>query len=210
MDFKNRPPPQLTAVAAAQFQEGIFLVLSRWTSLQTAVAEEWGGPTSRKKSEDLAVRIFSLFAQSKETLHVYDLEDFLDEFMVSNFSAELQDGSIEEVAEKLTIMHGECAEGNFNTINDLKATNLVSSSVSYRRQEVSGEEDDDIDSDSDSVVDGENDLLGKDSSDMAVDSFEQQTCMDQREMMMDEPVAGITTEDGWTVVSSRKRNGKKN
>ncbi|RAL48536.1 hypothetical protein DM860_005960 [Cuscuta australis] len=207
MDFENRPSPQLTPVAAVQFQEGIFLVLSRWTSLQMAVAEEWGGPTSRKKSEDLVVRIFSMFAQSKETLHVNDLEDFLDEFMVSNFSAELEDGSIEEVAEKLMIMHGECAEGNFSTINDLKATNLVSSSVSYRRQEVCGEEEDDIDSDS--VVDGENDLLGKDSSDMAVDSFAQKTCMDQREMMVDEPVAGITTEDGWTVVSSRKRNGKK-
>ncbi|VFQ96551.1 unnamed protein product [Cuscuta campestris] len=207
MDFENHPPPQLTAVAAAQFQEGIILVLSRWTSLQMAVAEEWGGPTSRKKSEDLAVRIFSLFAQSKVTLYADDLEDFLDDFMISDFSAELDDGSIEEVAEKLMIMHGECAEGNFNSINDLKATNPVNSSVSYRRQEVRGEEDD---SDSDSVVDGESDLLGNESSGMAVDSFEQQTCMDQREMMIDEPSADITTEDGWTVVSSRKRNGRKN
>ncbi|RAL46050.1 hypothetical protein DM860_006204 [Cuscuta australis] len=208
MDFENHPPLQLTAVAAAQFQEGIFLVLSRWTSLQMAVTEEWGGPTSRKKSEDLAVRIFSLFAQSKVTLYADDLEDFLDDFMISDFSAELDDGSIEEVAEKLMVMHGECAEGNFKSINDLKATNLENSSVSYKRQEVRGEGDDD--SDSDSVVDGESDLLGNESSGMAVDSFEHQTCMDQREMMIDEPSTDITTEDGWTVVSSRKRNGRKN
>ena len=57
--------PQLTGEAAAEFQQGINLLLSRWTALQMAVQSEWGGPQSRLKSQQLELDLFSLLAGSK-------------------------------------------------------------------------------------------------------------------------------------------------
>ncbi|CAH9138183.1 unnamed protein product [Cuscuta epithymum] len=202
MNSENNPPPPLTAEALAQLQEGIALVLARWASLRIAVEQEWGGPTSREKYDDLAARIFSFFTQSKEKVYVYDLEDILDDVMISSFNTELEDGSIEEVAEKLMIMHEQCAEGNFESIIDLKRTMPVNSALSFKRQFVRNEDDDDDD-------DVENDMMGND-SDMAVDSLENKTSMGQRDMMVDESMAATPTEDGWTVVSSRRKNGRRN
>jgi len=47
------------------FSEGISLVLSRWTALQMAVENQWGGRDSLQKSIDLADSILSWFSQSK-------------------------------------------------------------------------------------------------------------------------------------------------
>lgn len=111
----NASVQQLTAEAAAQLQEGIGLVLSRWTALQMAIENEWGGPGTREKSSQLNVDIFSAFTQSKEKIYMDDIEDILNEFMLS-LNTEVDDGSVEEVAEKLMYMHEDCLEGNFNSI----------------------------------------------------------------------------------------------
>lgn len=65
----NAPVQQLTAEAAAQLQEGIGLVLTRWTALQMAIENEWGGRDTREKSNQLNVDIFSAFTQSKGTFN---------------------------------------------------------------------------------------------------------------------------------------------
>lgn len=58
---------QLSVEAEAIFREGVALVLSRWSALQLAVDNEWGGRDSRRKSEQLAADVFSWFTQSKGT-----------------------------------------------------------------------------------------------------------------------------------------------
>ncbi|XAR64455.1 hypothetical protein NMG60_11024806 [Bertholletia excelsa] len=75
--------PQLPAENASQLQEGIGLLLSQWSALQMAVQNEWGGPHSRLKSQQLAAAIFSWLMRSKEPLYVDDLKNMLDEFMLS-------------------------------------------------------------------------------------------------------------------------------
>lgn len=50
--------------------EGISLVFSRWTALQMAVENAWGGKDSRSKSEELASTILSWFSQSKGAMVV--------------------------------------------------------------------------------------------------------------------------------------------
>ncbi|KAM0008058.1 putative pre-rRNA-processing protein TSR2 [Helianthus debilis subsp. tardiflorus] len=54
-------------------------------------------------------------------VELYDdeLEDLLDDFMLS-LNTEIVDGSIEEIAENLMIMHEECLEGNFASIGRLR------------------------------------------------------------------------------------------
>ncbi|KAF8392367.1 hypothetical protein HHK36_022709 [Tetracentron sinense] len=100
MDFVNgdHVPSQLTPEARSILGEGITLLLSRWTALQMAVENEWGGRDSRMKSEKLVADIFSWFSQSKGLPHyIDDLENMLEECMVLSFNTEIEDGSIEEV-----------------------------------------------------------------------------------------------------------------
>ncbi|MQM05372.1 hypothetical protein Taro_038184 [Colocasia esculenta] len=117
---------QLPAMA-----EGISLVLSRWAALQMAVEKGWGGRDSHRKSRDLAAALLSWFDESKGRSlkphvllhHIDDLESMLDEFMVLSFNTEVEDGSIEEVAEQLMIMHEDVQQGNFEHIEKLKRSN---------------------------------------------------------------------------------------
>ena len=56
---------QLTADSISQFREGIRLILSKWSALQLAVENEWGGRGSGLLAEQLASDILSWFTQSK-------------------------------------------------------------------------------------------------------------------------------------------------
>ncbi|GKV48836.1 hypothetical protein SLEP1_g55627 [Rubroshorea leprosula] len=52
---------QLTAESMPLFQEGIGLLLSRWSVLQLAVENEWGGRDSRRRKAELLLSdVFSL------------------------------------------------------------------------------------------------------------------------------------------------------
>lgn len=200
----NASVQQLTAEAAAQLQEGIGLVLSRWTALQMAIENEWGGRGTRDKSNQLNLDIFSAFTQSKEKVYMDDIEEILDEFMIS-LNTEVNDGSLEEVAEKLMYMHEECLEGNFNSIKVLRETNVGRRPATYVRQDAS----DDDDSSNDGGDRNEN--LGNNSSDMAIDSTETQSSLGQD--MIVEPVikqSAEVDENGWTTVATRRNKGRRN
>ncbi|KAL9389881.1 hypothetical protein Peur_018486 [Populus x canadensis] len=102
-------------VAVSHLREGIALLLSRWNGLQMAVQNEWGGHDSLQKSHQLVLDIFSWFSQSKGTLYTEDLENLLHESLLLSFNTEIEDGSIEEVAEQLMIMHEEYLNRNHYT-----------------------------------------------------------------------------------------------
>ncbi|OMO96434.1 Pre-rRNA-processing protein TSR2 [Corchorus olitorius] len=108
---------KLTAESAPIFQEGIGLILSRWSALTIAVENEWGGRKSRAKADLLWSDIFSFFTDSKRD----DLEKILEEGLLS-LNTEAADGSIEEVAEKIMIMHEECLEANYQSVEKLRTS----------------------------------------------------------------------------------------
>jgi hypothetical protein len=58
----------LSPQAAAALQEGIGLIFGRWTALQMAVENEWGGRDSRAKADQLAASILSWFTNSRGTV----------------------------------------------------------------------------------------------------------------------------------------------
>ncbi|KAL8135399.1 uncharacterized protein LOC141713307 isoform X1 [Apium graveolens] len=91
--------------ASVKLLEGIRLVLSEWPSLQFAVQNEFGGPDSLHKYQQLPHDLFFWLTHSTGT--IYDLENMLDDFMLS-LNTQLDDGSIEEVSEKLMLLHEEC------------------------------------------------------------------------------------------------------
>ncbi|KAK5803075.1 uncharacterized protein LOC108451092 [Gossypium arboreum] len=106
--------PDLSAASRDRFLEGITVLLSRWHGLQMAVQNQWGGLDSFQKSQQLAADVFSWFIQSKAH-RVEDLEYLLHESMLLSLNTEIEDGSIEEVAEQLMIMHEEYLHGNHQT-----------------------------------------------------------------------------------------------
>lgn len=55
---------KLSEESGSIFSEGIVMTLYRWSALQLAVENEWGGRQSRQKAEQLHSDIFSWFTQS--------------------------------------------------------------------------------------------------------------------------------------------------
>ncbi|GLT95230.1 hypothetical protein SLE2022_129240 [Rubroshorea leprosula] len=192
---------QLTAESVPVFQEGIGLLLSRWSALQMAVENEWGGRDSRRKADLLVSDVFSFFANSKEPLYIDDLENILEESLLS-LNTMAEDGSIEEVAEKLMVMHEECLEGNYQSIEKMRATNPPT--VTHVRQ-VNDDYDDNDDDD---------DGMGDDNTtSMMLDVPNSRPNLNPVDKPTDEPKSkqwAEAADDGWTVVSSRRNKGRKN
>ncbi|KAJ0014616.1 hypothetical protein Pint_20582 [Pistacia integerrima] len=199
MAASDGPPPPLPGESVALFKEGISLILSRWSALQMAVENEWGGRGSRAIADQLCSDVFSWFTQSKDTLYIDDLENILDETMLS-LNTMTEDGSVEEVAEKLMILHGECLEGNYQSIVDLRASSSQMAARSHVKQALNDEDDDSSDEDDDM-------------SNMMVDTPESVSKPSSANIPTSDTRVRETAEaeDGWTVVSSRRGSkGKKN
>ncbi|CAI9102424.1 OLC1v1000689C1 [Oldenlandia corymbosa var. corymbosa] len=196
-------PPPLTAEAAVLLQEGINLLFSRWTALQMAVLNEWGGPHSRVKSQKLAVDIFSLLTQSKEKVYIDDVEDFLYNAMEEEFATEISDGSIEEIAENLMLMHEGCLEGDFSLIQKLKTAEPPKNAVHHIPKASSDSDDDSYEDDG-----GNGNLDG--TSMMAVDVPQSHSSADKAGTMTNESrPQSAEAEDGWTVVSTKRGKGRR-
>ncbi|XP_035551291.1 pre-rRNA-processing protein TSR2-like [Juglans regia] len=202
------PPRALTAEALPAFREGIYLVLSRWSALRLAVENEWGGRDSHRKADQLALDIISWFTQSREPLYIDDLENILDEAMLS-LNTEAEDGSIEEIAYKLMTMHEECLEGNLQSIERLREASHQDVSDRHVMQVVNDDDDDDDDDDS---VGGDNANGNDDLSNMILDAPDSQSNLNPAGIPVDQSRPKVATEgeDGWVQVSSRRNRGKRN
>ncbi|KAK9933278.1 hypothetical protein M0R45_020479 [Rubus argutus] len=94
-------------------RQAISSVLSRWNGLEMAVQNQWGGRDSVHKAQQLSADILSWLSQSKPApRYVEDLENLLHESMLLSFNTDMEDGSIEEVAEQLMIVHEEYLHGS--------------------------------------------------------------------------------------------------
>ncbi|KAI3705158.1 hypothetical protein L1987_75391 [Smallanthus sonchifolius] len=192
-EFEMVVPTQLTAEAVNQLREGIDLLLGRWSALQMAIQNEWGGRDTRQKAQQLAVDVYHWLIRPAETLYVDDLENLLDDFMLS-LNTEIDDGSIEEISDNLMIMHEECLEGNFASIERLRQSIPT---ANHRMQVVNGGEDD-----SDTTSSS-----GDESMEMADDVDPSSNLSGMALSETPQSQTPIVDADGWTVVSSRRNRG---
>ncbi|KAF9622620.1 hypothetical protein IFM89_032519 [Coptis chinensis] len=198
----NELPQQLNPNNLQICIEGINLILSRWTALQMAVQNEWGGRLSRQKSENLASDILNFFAQSKGPLYIDVLEDLLFVNTGEYLNMVVEDGSIEEVAEELMILHDELLHDTFNFIEKLRKSKSASDSVAKSRAVATNMDE----------TDGES--SGDEASDMTVDEPSSRLAPKSEIMRVDEQQLQqqpetVEVEDGWTVVPSRRNQGKR-
>lgn len=141
-----QPQPATTAPALSQeglamFHQGVGFLLARWTALQLAVHNEWGGPTSQLKAQQLHNDVVAWMVQSKVPRYIDELEDMLDENLIVLFNTETEDGSLEEVAEQVMSIYEECLDGNFETIRDLASKSSAASHSASRSQQVENAEE---------------------------------------------------------------------
>ncbi|XP_078153136.1 uncharacterized protein LOC144548339 [Carex rostrata] len=110
-------------------------------------------------------------------------------YMLDSSSTEVQDGTVPEVAEQLIIMHEDCLEGKYESIQKLKQLAPRTNAVSQSKQVVNDD-------------DGE-------SSDSETDSME----MEATQKMDVDPVKMGTKPgpdpDRWTVVPNKHNRGRR-
>ncbi|KAI3987504.1 hypothetical protein MKX01_006746 [Papaver californicum] len=190
------PPKALTPLSLSAFSQGISLVLSRWTALQMAIHNEWGGRDSRQKSDQLSSDILSWFTQTKEPLYIDDLEEILSDTMTLSFNVELDDGSEKELAEELMIMHEECLQENYELIQKLRASKNGAQAVSQSRQLVDENENESSDD--------------EEASDMAVDEPQRPRSNSKtNSTSVDNQNQTGQADDGWSVVPPRRNKGNR-
>ncbi|CAN8265393.1 unnamed protein product [Cochlearia groenlandica] len=202
MASSNSVTVVLTAEEKSILNEGIGLILSRWTAMRAAVENGWGGRDSVEKAERTVSDVFDYFTQSKDPTDFDGLADILERGL-NDLNTVADDGSLDEVTDKLLDLYYECLDGNYKTVENLRMT---SSQTSASVVKVLNGDDDDEESDDDEDDDEDTHMSNDQTTDMMVDATENSSTRKQEAMPVDEPKA----DDGWTVVPCRKNKGKRN
>jgi pre-rRNA-processing protein TSR2 len=107
------------AEAAKAFVEAARALLRRWTALGLAVANQWGGPESESKAEQLLEETLQLFeAHGSHVSHSY-LSQLLAEAMSDDFCVQLEDDSDQQLASELIALHSDCLSNSLSKAQDV-------------------------------------------------------------------------------------------
>ena len=109
---------------AAAFCEGLAGILNRWTALQLAVLNEWGGAESAQKATAMLEELEHWFLRRRAGKYAEDLEELLVEILGDDFCVQCEDGSPREVAKIACEMYEQVAEGNYALAWDVCAKPL--------------------------------------------------------------------------------------
>lgn len=100
------------------FELGVSLCLYNWEILSTAVISCWGGSDSGGKRDWLCGVICDLI-EEMPLISVEEVEGVLLQVMEDEFNVIVEDGSVEEVAEKIIRLYRKCKEGEIREIEEL-------------------------------------------------------------------------------------------
>lgn len=105
------------------FEQALHKVFANWTVINLAVEQGWGGRNTTEKKKQLVEEVYQGLADATRkkrppthdnTGDVNSLADFLAERSVQLFSAELDDGSEEEVSHLILRLYSTCLAGDFS------------------------------------------------------------------------------------------------
>jgi pre-rRNA-processing protein TSR2 len=175
------------------FEEGCYLIFMRWTALQLAIINEWGGNDSKDKAKNLFEDVLDWFYNAKDH-ELSDLQDLLDETIQVDFNVQAEDDSPYMVARSLYNTYNQVANGDTSYVETLRrqfeangANQVVAESMRNSAQFLGGEEE--------SGSDDDEDTEGDDGSEgMEIDEDEGQG---GRQPVVD--------ADGWEVVQRKGR-----
>ena len=119
--------PQGEARAALEAAAGA--ILRRWTVLNMAVENQWGGENSVAKADALLQELIGWLFDPQGCPCQDELAELLDEALSDDFHVDLQDGSPQQVAEALLAVYFQCANGDTSG-----AATLVQQEAAMRAQ----------------------------------------------------------------------------
>lgn len=196
------------------FDRGVKAVFERWTAMQLAVVNAWGGIESERKAVEAEEEISEWFA-SKKHKDALELEDMLIEILADDFNVTCEDGSPREVANALCAMYEQCADGNYEMVARIEATPLPREALERskqieedRRWTMNGGEDMDQ-GDSSSDGEGDDEMEEVDADDLA-DQLQGAFNVHQNEDDGFETSArnrgkSQPDDDGWCTIPTRRR-----
>ena len=124
---------KLPSEHAPTFRRGLKAVFDRWTAIQLAVVNAWGGMESERKAVEAEEEIAAWF-ESRKSKDALELEDLLIEILGDDFNVTCEDGSPGEVAKALWMMYEQCAEGRYDMVAQIESTPLPRESLERSRQ----------------------------------------------------------------------------
>mmetsp|Transcript_32097 Transcript_32097/g.91017 ORF Transcript_32097/g.91017 Transcript_32097/m.91017 type:complete len:196 (-) Transcript_32097:305-892(-) len=172
------------------FEEGCRLVFERWTALQLAIENGWGGHQSKEKALDVLDDVTDWFYRRKD--HYNDeLEEELLAAMSEEFNCDCEDGSPGQVARELIQLYQELCRGDLSGLERLRISAKANIQQSQQQQ-----------------VDRDGTVLEGDDSDMEECDDEQMDDAQPPQLAAAEPPPPrepIVDSDGFTLVQSNRR-----
>ena len=115
--------PALTEAHLAQLSKGVRLVFARWTALQLAIANQWGGPDSDEKARTLVDKVVTWLQETKE-VYADELEDLLDVELLDEWNTQTEDGSVGQVAQCVAKIFYETLRGAGDQVEALERLSI--------------------------------------------------------------------------------------
>jgi pre-rRNA-processing protein TSR2 len=106
------------------FKQGLAGLLNRWTALQLAITNEWGGAESVQKGEAMREELEDWFLKRRGGKYAEDLEELLAEILGDDFCVQCEDGSPREVAHVACVMFEQTAAGDYTMGREICAKPL--------------------------------------------------------------------------------------
>ena len=167
------------------FRRGVKAVFDRWTAIQLAVVNAWGGAVDRKVNE--AEEEIAAWFASRKRKDELELEDLLIEILGDDFNVSCEDGSPREVAKALGRCTNSAREGTCDFVAQIESTPLPREAIERsklieedRRWTMNGGGDMDT---GDSSSDGEDDNMEEVDADGLADQLEALSAFETRAMI---------------------------
>lgn len=97
MAASNSGGGPISTQAAAALAEGINLVFGRWTALQMAVENQWGGRDSRAKADQFGESLHSWFCRSRGTYSSFSILGLFTPLEASSGSLGAQSSNLSQL-----------------------------------------------------------------------------------------------------------------
>ncbi|WPT16431.1 Pre-rRNA-processing protein tsr2 [Picochlorum sp. SENEW3] len=176
------------------FEEGCYLVFMRWTALQLAIHNEWGGSDSKEKAKALYEDVLDWFYTTKDH-EMSDLEELLDEVIQVDFHVQAEDDSPYMVARSLVNMYNQVANGDSSYVDTLRQQHQDRAALDKSVRDPGASHGGDFMGDSSSSDDDEEEQ-GEEGSAEDVD-------------MEEADAAPVVDEDGFQMVQRRRGRGQR-
>ncbi|XP_045164456.1 pre-rRNA-processing protein TSR2 homolog [Mercenaria mercenaria] len=187
----------MSASMREQFRASVERVLNSWTVLKLAVSHGFGGADSEAKAEWLVFAVDQWFAENAN-IDPYEVEDFLEDVLNTEFDTIVDDGSLPQIAQMICGFYKLCQDGNEAQLQE-RLGKLPKPAV-QNCQQVSGANGA-VDSDSDVEDPAENGI--DPGPPPLVQPAQSSTPPAANNENQDSMEMEVTEDDGWTTVGKK-------